>query len=127
MATNPVTPHTHVDTIFGFTPARRARSRLAAAARTTRPRAVRFSAQPSATASSGATTSAVTCGPVTCTPPTVHLAPTASGNGRPSPTRLGYEFRMASESWATPIVATSTITRGARNSRRMTISSMTAP
>ena len=34
---------------------------------------------------------------------------------------FGYAMRIASESWAMPIVATSTMTRGASKSRRMIV------
>ncbi len=39
----------------------------------------------------------------------------------------GNDSATASHSCATPIVATSTMTRGDRNSRRITVSSMTVP
>ena len=67
------------------------------------------------------------CGPTTRMP--AHLSPGPIGTGKRAPgaSISGYASRMASESWAMPIVATSTMTRGAVNSRRITISSTTAP
>ena len=58
----PATVHTNVDTTFGFTPDRRANSGLPAEAATARPKIVRFSIQPRATATMGTTRMIATWG-----------------------------------------------------------------
>ena len=70
----------------------------------------------------------VSCGPVIRMLGDLAV-PHRSGRGTRAPgaSISGNDARMARASWAIPMVATSTITRGAVNSRRITISSMTAP
>ena len=110
----PATAHTNGDTSFGLMPARRARSRVlgrrldALAER----RAVEEPARgrPRRAARRSGSTS---CGPVIRTSPTVvRGADRAAGTGRPARRSRGSATRIASESWAMPIVATSTITAG---------------
>ena len=60
-------------------------------------------------------------------PATSFTDPIGTGKRAPGASISGKAARMASESWAMPIVATSTITRGALKSRRITISSTSAP
>ena len=122
-------PTRTVDTSFGLMPVRRARSGFSADAltRLAERRAVeeprrgrrRRAARRSGSTSCGAGDPDAT--PTSCT------EPMACGNRAPGASMSGYAVRIASESWAMPMVATSTMTRGASKSRRMTISSMSAP
>ena len=127
VARPPAMAHTRVDTAFGLMPARRARSGLSAEAFTALPIVVRLRSHPRPTASRGTTMRMVSDGPVIRMSAISRTAPMGTGKRAPGASISGNEARMASESWAMPMVATSTITRGAVNSRRITISSTTAP
>ncbi len=116
-----------MDTSLGLMPERRARSGFSAEALTALPNAVRLSSHPRPMAMRGTTMRMVSCGPTTRTPAHSFTAPIGTGKRAPGASISGKEARIASDSWAMPMVATSTITRGAVKSRRMTISSMIAP
>ena len=129
VARRPATVQTNSWTIFGSIPDMRARSALLAEACTVWPNTVRFRNQDKPRARRGTTTRMVAFGPVTRTPRTSSQVK-FTGMGKRwlrSRTRSGYEARMACMSWAMPMVATSTMTRGASNSRRMTARSTVAP
>ncbi len=127
VANAPAMAHTMVETRLGLMPEMRARSGFSAEALTLLPTAVRVRNQPRASATTGTTMTMDSSGPAMSTEPMVWLAPMANGNGAPTTVILGSAASTANESWAMPMVATSTMTRGASNRRRITMSSMTAP
>ena len=119
---NPAIAHTSVDTSFGLMPGSRARSGFSADALTVLPTSVRLRNQPRATATTAARRRGSTsCAPVTRTPTdVVHVASDRrrerrAAVGRSRGTRSG----SPATSCAMPMVATSTMTRGASNSRRI--------
>src|SRR3954470_1093145 len=111
VASAPAMAHTIVDTRFGLIPERRARSGFSADAVTLLPRVVGPMNQLSAMATTRTINRIESWAPVILTDPHWWAEAMAWGNGAPALSMSGNELRMASESCATPIVATSTITR----------------
>src|SRR5947209_1724850 len=111
-ARTPATTHTSVDIRRTLMPARRAASALAAEARTAMPYLVRFRNTAMAAVSSGMTTRMATCSPRTTTPKTFHVWWIGVGNDV-NCDGCGSLTWAKRRSWATPMVATVTITRGA--------------
>ena len=128
VARNPAIDQTAVETNLGLMPCTRARSGFSADALTVRPTSVRLRNQPSANATIGTTTSTASCAPVTRTPSTsFQVWSTAGGYVAPKSVISGYAVTIASARPEMPMVETSTTTRGAKKSRRITTSSITAP
>ena len=123
----PATAHTNIDTSFGLMPLRRARSAFSADALTLFPNVVRVKNHARKIATSGTTIRIVNCAPVSRTDPRVKSDPIARGKRAAGTVMSGYAVASASESWAMPIVATSTMTRGALNNLRMMVSWSAAP
>ena len=125
----PAIVHTAVDIIFGLTPVRRARSAFVAAARTDSPNAVRPSSHHSPNVMIGTTIRTRSCGPVRVIDPSSHRLLIGVGYCvENSPVWYDGSVRVtARANSATPIVATSTMTRGALARRRITVSSTTVP
>ena len=126
VASTPATHHTSVDMPRTFTAASRAASGFDAAARTATPYFVRLRKKASAAVRSGTMTRISRCSLRTRTPATTQTWSSGVGyevmyfgcGSTPCPKR---------SSCAAPIVATSTITRGASNRRRTTTRSTSAP
>ncbi len=122
--------HTPVDTIFGLMPVMRARSEFDADARTASPNAVCPRIHQSATVMTGTTMRTSSwLAETSMSSPGYHVPLNGTGNCVCSdPVRYaGSDSVIASHSCATPMVATSTMTRGALNRRRMTASSTSTP
>ena len=108
----------------------RARSEFVAAARTASPNAVCPSSHHSPTVMTGTTISTSSwLADTSMSSPGCHVPLNGTGNCVCSePVRYSGSARViASQSCATPIVATSTITRGDLNRRRITVSSISTP
>ena len=130
VARNPAIAQTPVDTSLGLMPVMRARSELVAAARTASPNAVWPSSHHRPSAISGTTIRISSwLADTSMSSPGCQVPENGCGNCVWSePVRYsGSASVTASQSCATPMVATSTITRGALNNRRMTVTSMSAP
>ena len=125
----PATVQTNSWTILGSMPDIRARSAFDAEAWTVCPNTVRFRNQARPKASTGTTMRMVSFGPVIRSPNTSsQVKPSGTGNRLPLLVSMsGRAARTACMSWASPMVATSTMTRGASNRRRMTARSTAAP
>jgi hypothetical protein len=87
---------------------------------------VRLKKTAMAAVSNGTTTRMARCSPRTTTPNTFHDAWIGVGNDVKC-AGCGSETCRNRRSWATPMVATVTITRGASNNRRITPRSTTQP
>ena len=120
----PAIAQTMVDTSLGLTPDIRARSGLSALAWTVLPNNVRPRNQLNAPTRTGTAIRIDSWDPATVMPPTCQLLVITTGNDAPALSIFGYAVAAVSASCEMPMVATSTITRGAENSRRMTTSSM---
>ena len=129
-ARKPAIAQTPVDTILGLMPVIRARSEFVAAARTASPNAVCPSSHHMPTVITGTTISTSSWLAVTSmSRPGCHVPVNGNGNWVCSdPVRYsGSASVIASHSCATPIVATSTMTRGDLKRRRITARSMSTP
>ena len=128
-ANNPAITHTKVETVLGLIPDSRERSGLLADADTDLPNEVRFMNQPSRRASTGTAMRMMSCGPrtrISVNQTSSHTEPTTTGYFWPAASMSGSWEITSWASCAIPTVATSTITRGELNSRRITVSSTAA-
>ncbi|CAB4580068.1 unannotated protein [freshwater metagenome] len=109
-------------------PANTAASRFAAVARTRSPARVRERNSASAATTIGATTSvAVSSSPRRRMPTSNTGMPGGDGNAKPPPELVLIASASALSNWATPRVATTLITFGARPSRPTTMPSTPVP
>ena len=124
-ANAPVSAHTTVDTRPGWIPANRARSGSAAVARMARPHADHRTQMLSATTAAADATNKMNSPPSMRMPN--HSSSRFQGVGNRSllsaAEASGRANMRAWASWASPMVATSRITRGAVNRRRTTVNS----
>ena len=121
-------PTRTVDTSFGLMPTSRARSGLLADALTVLPSVVRFRNRPARSAMIGTTSRMASCGPVIRMPSeSSYVVPIGVGNRAPARRTRDRPSAITARVGRRRSVATSTMTRGALNSRRMTMSSMIAP
>ncbi len=124
----PARVHTMVDTRRVLMAASSAASRLSAAARMARPHGVRCRNRPRPTTTAGTKARIMKCGLVRTRLPTVSVRCSGDGNGPACSSRTpGSSSWATSMSWATPMVATSRASCGPRASRRITVTSTSAP
>ena len=118
---------TNVETIFGLMLDKRASRGLLAQALTVRPSVVRSRNHVSAMSVIGTMMRIETSDPRTVTPATVQVPLIALGKWMVTSVGVGILMAIAAASCETPMVATSTTTRGDLRSRRMMARSTTAP
>src|ERR1700729_3067052 len=118
---------TNVETIFGLMPDKRASRGLLAQALTVRPSVVRSRNHVKAIRVIGTMIRIERSDPRTVTPATVQVPLIALGKWMVMAVGVGILIAIAKASCDTPIVATSTTTRGDLRSRRMMARSTTAP